>query len=704
MDYKTLSGTVTVPAGATTATIPVTVVDDGAQERAESVVLTLAAVTVEPALLRKVRARAARTHRSQAHVDRWRRVLVAFGVETYPGLAPMTAAEAKANAKRYSSPLWPRIATALAAEVGSPGTHILTIADDDLPVLSVADAEGAERNDGTSVVRFTVRLSSPLVDTVWVHVATRDSTPVSATAGKDYFPEDYELGLTPGQTEFLVPVVVFDDSHDEGAETFELVLAPGWTIGGVTIGDGVAVGTITNDDPMPAAWLARFGRGVAEQALEGVSDRLDAPRGVHGLRGTVAGVPLGFGAPGGAARHAAHPGLGAAPVAVPGAVPGEFAGGASMAATVATGTGRSPSGGRLSWGGAEDAGGGTLGLWGRASRSRFDGRDGALALDGETATTLLGADYARGRWLAGVALARSRGEGAYRAAGAAAGDCAGGVAERGACIAAAGGIHAAATSWRMAAAGLRGDLLGGGAGPALAVVSDALWTRAASASARGLAASDSGASRLRLGLEGRWELPVPGGGRLTPSLEAGARRDGGDAETGFGVELGGGLAWRQPSLGIALDLSGRTLVSHEDGAAAERGLSASLAYDPTPASARGLSLSLRQHRGGQAAGGLDALFAGDPLARRLEGGRDAGAGRWTMEAGWGLAAFGGRFVGTPHVGLGGSAFGRDLSVGWRLAPEAAAAPDLTLGLTAARREGNADAPEHGVAIEMSVRW
>ncbi len=181
-----------------------------------------------------------------------------------------------------------------------------------------------------------------------------------------------------------------------------------------------------------------------------------------------------------------------------------------------------------------------------------------------------------------------------------------------------------------------------------------------------------------------------------------ARGVGGGAGAG-GVGLGGGLAWRQPSLGIALDLSGRTLVSHEDGAAAERGLSASLAYDPTPASARGLSLSLRQHRGGQAAGGLDALFAGDPLARRLEGGRDADAGRWTMEAGWGVAAFGGRFVGTPHVGLGGSAFGRDLSVGWRLAPEAAAAPGPSLGVEAARREGAAGA-EHGVRIEVSAQW
>ncbi len=75
-----------------------------------------------------------------------------------------------------------------------------------------------------------------------------------------------------------------------------------------------------------------------------------------------------------------------------------------------------------------------------------------------------------------------------------------------------------------------------------------------------------------------------------------------------------------------------------------------------------------------------------------------------MEAGWGAAVFGGRFVGTPHVGLGGSAFGRDLSVGWRLAPEAAAAPDLSLGVEAARREGGAAGAEHGVRIEVSAQW
>ena len=48
-------------------------------------------------------------------------------------------------------------------------------------------------------------------------------------------------------------------------------------------------------------------------------------------------------------------------------------------------------------------------------------------------------------------------------------------------------------------------------------------------------------TRLRLGLEGGYRIATEGGGHVTPKLEAGMRQDGGDAETGFGVELGGGL-------------------------------------------------------------------------------------------------------------------------------------------------------------------
>ena len=68
---------------------------------------------IDPALINSVRELAAQTQHGDAHVDRWNRVLAAFGEITHDN--PMTAAEARTNAEKYSSPLWPQIADALAA-------------------------------------------------------------------------------------------------------------------------------------------------------------------------------------------------------------------------------------------------------------------------------------------------------------------------------------------------------------------------------------------------------------------------------------------------------------------------------------------------------------------------------------------------------------------------------------------------------------
>ncbi len=57
-------------------------------------------------------------------------------------------------------------------------------------------------------------------------------------------------------------------------------------------GEGrTATGTINNSDPIPKAWLARFGRTVAEQVLDAVGARLrTAPR--AGVEATLAGEAL----------------------------------------------------------------------------------------------------------------------------------------------------------------------------------------------------------------------------------------------------------------------------------------------------------------------------------------------------------------------------------------------------------------------------
>ena len=657
-------------------------------------------------------------------------------------------------------------------------------------MVTVEDATAREGQ----TMQFAVRLSAAAKRDVWVRVLAQESNPVSARAGRDFQGPYYSamVRIRAGQTAGQFGVRIHDDSHDDGGETFEAkVLFVMNNEAGIT--DGLAVGTIENDDPLPAAYLARFGRTVAEQALDGIAGRMSASR-TPGMQGTVAGQSLSFdpsasghpaagatpgasGTPGAPAadREAALAmagiarGLGAdasapaGPGSLSGASPGSAA--AAFGDRFSTGFGDSrfgtPSlqsrsmtardallGSSFSLTGQKDGAGGSLAFWGRASQASFDGAergDGTdIRLDGAVTTGMLGADYARGKWLVGLALTQSSSEGSYAAIG---GDpcpdtdgdlCDGAVragdgdveasltaaipyaalkvSERLKLWGAAGHgtgevtlktmeeSYKADTTWTMAAAGVRSDLLAApeeGSGPALALTSDAMWARTSSDKTGELAATDSDATRLRLGLEGSYRMALEGEASLTPKLEIGARHDGGDAETGFGVEIGGGIAWVDPGLGLSLDVSGRTLLAHENDDLKDRGVSASLAFDPAPATRRGPSFSLRQDFGGRAQGGLDALFAPAPLEDRT--GSEA-TSRWAMEAAYGFPAFGGRFTGSPHVGLGLSTGSRDYSVGWRLAPEAATAPDISFGLRATRRESDTQAAEHTVGFEVRARW
>ena len=126
-----------------------------------------------------------------------------------------------------------------------------------------------------------------------------------------------------------------------------------------------------------------------------------------------------------------------------------------------------------------------------------------------------------------------------------------------------------------------------------------------------------------------------------------------------------------------------------------------VAWDPAPASAWGPSLDLRQEFGGRATGGLDALF--QPEAVEERSGSEA-TSRWTLKAAYGLPTLGGLFTGSPHAGFGLATAARDYSLGWRLTPEAANAPDLSFGVTATRRESGAAGPEHTLGFETTARW
>ena len=117
------------------------------------------------------------------------------------------------------------------------------IIDDDRPGGTAPDLEiqDAEVTEG-GIAEFTVTLSSAATGAVTVSYATVDGT---ATAGADYTTTSGTLSFTPGQTTKRVEVQTLPDTDQEGAESFTVRLS-GAT--GATLTDGVATGTILDDD------------------------------------------------------------------------------------------------------------------------------------------------------------------------------------------------------------------------------------------------------------------------------------------------------------------------------------------------------------------------------------------------------------------------------------------------------------------------
>ena len=363
--------------------------------------------------------------------------------------------------------------------------------------------------------------------------------------------------------------------------------------------------------------LARFGRASAEHVAEHVEARMATPREV-GFRARFAGrdvqpgmerdFALDFlsqlGRPAGTNRMGGSPmashasGIGMGPPGMTGHDP-RMGGTAFLQGPAASSGGGGFLGSMLPGGdllsGSEfelsrERHGGVISVWSRSARSHFGGRQGALSLDGDVRTTMLGADYTRGRLVAGLSMARSQGLGGYggRHAGRVESSVTGlypwlgyrvndrvsvwGVTGYGAGALRLTPERATALesglSMAMAAAGTRGELVGSraGGGFALAFKADALWVGTSvdgvDGAAGRLSATQAAVTRVRTAVEGSRGFTFGGRMSLTPSVEVGLRQDGGDAETGTGVDVVGGLAFTDSSSGLSLDVQVRTLVAH----------------------------------------------------------------------------------------------------------------------------------------------
>ncbi len=122
-----------------------------------------------------------------------------------------------------------------------------TISDDDPPpALSAAGGTINEGDASSRPLTFTVRLSVASGRPVTVDYHTADGT---AEAPADYTATSGTLTFAPGVTSRTVDVPVIGDTLEESDETFTLALA---APSGATLQDGVATGTIQDDDALPS--------------------------------------------------------------------------------------------------------------------------------------------------------------------------------------------------------------------------------------------------------------------------------------------------------------------------------------------------------------------------------------------------------------------------------------------------------------------
>ena len=631
------------------------------------------------------------------------------------------------------------------------------------PGASVADARVRE-GEGASL-KFRVTLDTPQASTVSVRYGTSDGT---AVAGEDYAGVAGALRFAPGETAKTVEVAVFDDAHDEGAETLALTLSRPF---GAQLSDAQATGTIANTDSMPRAWLAHFGRTVAEHVIEAMDERLTAPREaqsqvtIAGHRVDLEGNAREWDA---AEARVAREALETLSGRRRGEVEGRDGFGDSMFARDGAGSDTSralttrelltQSAFRFASEGSGEEG--HLTVWVRGAWSGFSGRDDDLSLDGDVATGMVGADFRRDDWLGGLMVSHSQGSGTYTTDGSGSSGRSEGeidssltglypylgldLTERMSVWGVGGYGRGALTLTRegeapletaidmtMAAGGMRGNVLDAGetGGFGLALKSDALLVRTTSDVIPGLAAAEADVSRLRLGLEGSYKLALDGGGTLVPSLEAAVRHDGGDAETGLGVELGGGLRYENPSHGLSSEFNLRGLVAHEDGSYEEWGASGSLRYEPAGSSDLGPSLTLTQTLGAPSTGGVESLLGRHTMAGIAAEEAYTPEARLDAELGYGLSVLNGRAIAIPHVGMSRGDDGRTLRLGNRLRlgrssewslegefPESGRTLRLgyrygfgrsfDLSVEAERRvSGTGDgAPEHDVVLRGTMRW
>ena len=267
------------------------------------------------------------------------------------------------------------------------------------------------------------------------------------------------------------------------------------------------------------------------------------------------------------------------------------------------------------------------------------------------------------------------------------------------------GAQASDLSWRMAAAGVNGPLVASdqliaGGTTNLMAKGETAFTRAGIDGSGTIESMTLNASRHRLMLEGSHVQSLASGGTFTPSIEIGLRNDGGDGETGTSVEAGSGLRYDDQASGLTVEARARTLLAHS-GDYEEWGVSGLVKLDPGPAGV-GLAFSVRP-AWGQTASGVHRLWETGVTRGLTPAGQPSG--RLDARVSYGMALFGGRFLGTPELGLGHSEVGDEWRLGWKFGLVERKRVSFDLGLDATRwKPAAGTASKNRFGLSATVLW
>ena len=424
-------------------------------------------------------------------------------------------------------------------------TGTATIIDDDggVPNITIQDATASEE---AQVITFHLHLSQPSPEAISIAYRTEDGT---ATAGQDYSPQSGLATFAAGamQTQIDIPLIQKQNSEDQ--ETFYLHLESSKT----AQMDKTVATAVIRQETEPAynamiAYTARFVRTLSVQLTEALQERLQPSESTCSAAHRLETAQL---------WHTTSPWTPSL---------GELLSGCHVSKTEQTSTG-------------------AFGVWGRGAFRRFHGRqDNTMTLRGDVSTAMIGTDYRwTGGWLAGVMLAHGQATGSYQ------------ITTREEADAQLTGIYpyvsyqtSAVEVWmsggygwghaevpnverdltsRFGAIGFKADLISAQASQ-LKYYGDLFVTDA------DLGVDRAEVIRVRLGVENAFKINE----QIRPYVEANVRQDGGDTETGIGLEIGGGVRIAYPQWNLRGEVRSQGLVLHSADGFSEWGVSGSLQF------------------------------------------------------------------------------------------------------------------------------